>query len=188
MFSHAKASFQWMSTFFRLRSIPWCLFPPYERIVRSRALHASAQPRIMPLPDNRDEEAGDSDDSDQSFLNWGPNRKALQKPVASNLRQVVPTQKGMRRGPTLGVEAPNRDSSANAKFGTRLLSAEPITSRPFTRHHDIDNPVRQYTPDNNVHKATVTRPTWGENQRPRSQDSGVGLYRQLLANNSSSWE
>src|SRR5882757_10001113 len=131
----------------------------------------------MPLPDDdEDEEAGDSDDSDRkskmSFSYWGADKITLQKPVTSKPRQVVPIQNGVRRGPTSGITTYNRESSANAKFGTRLLSAEPIVAppRPSSRRTGAVTPVRRPTIDdtNNVVKATVTRPAWNENPRSTS--------------------
>ena len=152
------------------RSVPWrlCLF--CERVVRSRALHASVQPRIMPLPDDdEEEEAGDSDDSDRkskmSFSYWGADKITLQKPVTSKPRQVTPTQNGVRKGPTSGITTYNRESSANAKFGTRLLSAEPIASRSSSRRNGAVTPVRRPPLDDTVVKATITRPARNENPR-----------------------
>ena len=208
-------------------SVSWRLDSSRDRVVRSRTLHASVQPRIMPLPDDdEDEEAGDSDDSDRkskmSFSYWGADKITLQKPVTSKPRQVVPTQNGVRRGPTSGITTYNRESSANAKFGTRLLSIEPTVAppRPSSRRTGAITPARRPAPDdNNVVKATVTRPAWNENPRSTStpvpkrqrnlskpnavvatrtpnnnsttrlsspsEDSGVGMYRQVLANDPS---
>jgi hypothetical protein len=98
--------------------------------VRSRTLHASVQPRIMPLPDDdEDEEAGDSDDSDRkskmSFSYWGADKITLQKPVTTKPRQVLPPPRmaSARDTHAKRITTYNRESSANAKFGTRLLSA-----------------------------------------------------------------
>ena len=227
LLSHVKASFQWMSVLFYLLLISWRLRSPCGRVVRSRTLHASVQPRIMPLPDDdEDEEAGDSDDSDRkskmSFSYWGADKITLQKPVTAKPRQVVPTQNGMRRGPTSGITTYNRESSANAKFGTRLLSAESnaLPPRPSSRRTGALPPSRRpLIDDTTAVKATVTRPAWNENPRSTStpepkrqrnlsrpgpvvatrtpnnnsttklsspsEDSGVGMYRQVLANDPS---
>ena len=227
LFNHVKVLSRWMSALFRFRSISWRLDSPCDRVVRSRTLHASVQPRIMPLPDDdEDEEAGDSDDSDRkskmSFSYWGADKITLQKPVTSKPRQVVPTQNGVRRGPTSGITTYNRESSANAKFGTRLLSVESTVAppRPSSRRTGAVTPARRPgLDDTNVVKATVTRPAWNENPRSTStpvpkrqrnlskpnavvatrtpnnnsttklsspsEDSGVGMYRQVLANDPS---
>lgn len=148
-----------------------------DEVVRSRALHASVQPRIMPLPDDdEDEEAGDSDDSDRkskmSFSYWGADKITLQKPVPPKPRQVVSTQNGMRRGPA-GITTYNRESSANAKFGTRLLSADSVFAppRPSSRRNGAATPVRRPPLEDTVVKATITRPAWNEN--PRSTSTSV---------------
>ena len=224
LFSHVKVLSQWMSSSPHFRSPLRRSCSSSDRVVRSRTLHVSVQPRIMPLPDDdEDEEAGDSDDSDRkskmSFSYWGADKITLQKPVTSKPRQVVPTQNGMRRGPTSGITTYNRESSANAKFGTRLLSAEPTTAppRPSSRRTGALTPVRRPIIDDTAAvKATVTRPAWNENPRSTStpvpkrqrntskpnavvatrtpnnnsttrlsspsEDSGVGMYRQALAN------
>ena len=179
----------------------------------------------MPLPDDdEDEEAGDSDDSDRrskmSFSYWGADKITLQKPVTSMPRQVTPSQNGVRKGVMPGITTYNRESSANAKFGTRLLSAESIVPRPSSRRNGAVTPVRRPTlDDTTVVKATITRPAWNENPRSTStpmpkrqrntskpnavvatrtpnnnsttklsspsEDSGVGMYRQVLANDPS---
>ena len=200
----------------------WRLCLSYGRVVRSRALHASVQPRIMPLPDDdEDEEAGDSDDSDRkskmSFSYWGADKITLQKPITSKPRQVTPSQNGQRKGATSGITTYNRESSANAKFGTRLLSAEPIAARSSSRRNGAITPVRRPTMDDTVVKSTITRTARSDNPRSTStpvpkrqrtpskpnavvatrtpnnnsttklsspsEDSGVGMYRQALANN-----
>jgi len=177
----------------------------------------------MPLPDDdEDEEAGDSDDSDRkskmSFSYWGADKITFQKPVTSKPRQIVPTQNGIRRGPTSRITTYNRESSVNAKFGTRLLSAEPLTAPPSRRTSAV-TPVRRPLIDDTAVKPTVTRPVWNENppstsspvpkhqsntsepgavvttRTPNnnsatglsspSEGSGVGMYRQALANDPS---
>jgi len=225
--NHVKVLSRWTSALFHFRPVSGRLDSRCDRVVRSRTLHASVQPRIMPLPDDdEDEEAGDSDDSDRkskmSFSYWGADKITLQKPVTSKPRQIVPTQNGVRRGPTSGITTYNRESSANAKFGTRLLSVEPTVAppRPSSRRTGAVTPVRRPPPDDTtVVKATVTRPAWNENPRStstpvpgrrrnlsrpnaviatrtptnnsttklssQSEDSGVGMYRQALANDPS---
>ena len=178
----------------------------------------------MPLPDDdEDGEAGESDDSDRkskmSFSYWGADKITLQKPITSKPRQVTPSQNGQRKGATSGITTYNRESSANAKFGTRLLSADLPAARSTSRRNGAVTPVRRPTMDDTVVKATITRTARNENPRSTStpvpvpkrqrtpskpnavvatrtpnnnsttklsspsEDSGVGMYRQALANN-----
>jgi hypothetical protein len=183
--------------------------------VRSRAQAHTSQPRIVPLPDD-DEDDGDSDDSDKkskmSFSYWGADKVTVQKPVLKGRIGHI------RRG---GAAASyGRESSANAKFGTRLVSGDGSPSgRPGSRRTQITTPTLRRPPQvdegPNYAKATVTRPAWDTSTRPQgqqppskrtrntsqtsaatkvavpskligspapSEDSGVGLYRQMLAN------
>lgn len=183
-------------------------------VARTRA-QVSAQPRIIPLPDD-DEDDGDmdSDDSDRkskmSFSYWGADKVTVQKPIIKG-RVGVPPRRGGSQGASYG-----RESSANAKFGTRLVSGDTLTptARPASRRTQ-GTPV---TRREDLTKATVTRPEWNTSTRPvpvanntakrtrnisqtsgapraaagtpakamaspaPSEDSGVGLYRQMLAN------
>ncbi|KAF7305117.1 DH domain-containing protein [Mycena kentingensis (nom. inval.)] len=199
-----------------------------EDVARSRAqVH---QPRIVPMPDD-DEEAGDSDDSDRkskmSFSYWGADKITVQKPVIKP-RGAVPVP---RRGGGSG-SAYGRESSANAKFGTRLVSSAESspTPRPASRRtQGAATPVsRRPAADDsavNYAKSTITpvKPEWNTStksqspapgKRPRnisqtsaavsstraanaiaiakgvsspapSEDSGVGMYRQLIAQDAS---
>ncbi|KAF5380934.1 hypothetical protein D9615_003888 [Tricholomella constricta] len=183
-----------------------------EDVVRSRTL-AQTQPRIVPLPAD-DEDGNDSDDSDKkskmSFSYWGADKVTVQKPM---IKGRVPMNS--RRG---GAAASyGRESSANAKFGTRLVSNDNSPNqRPSSRRTQAVTPTSRRAPpmdDSNYAKATVTRPAWGAgagspapppSKRSRntsqtsastrvaipakalgspapSEDSGVGLYRQMLA-------
>ena len=123
----------------------------------------------MPLPDD-DEEASDSDDSGRkskmSFSYWGADKITLRKPVTAKQRRALTTQNGIRRGPTSSVTTYNWESSANAKFGTRLLSAESnaLPPRPSSRRTGALPPSRQPLIDDTIAvKATVARPAWSEN-------------------------
>lgn len=203
----------------------------------------------MPLPDDDDDEddeddGGDSDDSDRrskmSFSYWGADKVTLQKPIVKP-RQA--TGNGARRGgpPT----SYGRESSANAKFGTRLVSVGDNPSggaRPASRRTQAGTPsIRRPAQSDEGHsvKATITRaerdraerdrPEWNASTRaavtpiPRrertrntsttstatrtptnaapaaasasttsklaspapSEDSGVGFYRTIIAQNPS---
>jgi hypothetical protein len=189
-----------------------------EDVVRSRAqVHSGIQPRIVPLPDD-DEDGVESDDSDKkskmSFSYWGADKVTIQKPAPR------PRQSGVRRGTYIGSSSYGRESSANAKFGTRLLSTDaPNGTRPASRRTQGTPVPRRLPPpdDGQSVKATVTRPAWDSSPRSPviapmptkrtrntsqtstatrtpinklpspapSEDSGVGLYRQMLAHDPS---
>ncbi|KAJ6502607.1 hypothetical protein C8R45DRAFT_626021 [Mycena sanguinolenta] len=187
-----------------------------EDVARSRAqVH---QPRIVPMPDDDEDREIDSDDSDRkskmSFSYWGADKITVQKPVIKG-RTGGPTPRRGGAGSSYG-----RESSANAKFGTRLVSGDSSpTPRPASRRTAGTPTSRRPTDDSNVNyaKSTITpaRPEWNRSPvpgataakpRPRntsqtsaavsatrlanakglaspapSEDSGVGLYRQMLA-------
>ncbi|EIW85022.1 Dbl-like domain-containing protein [Coniophora puteana RWD-64-598 SS2] len=216
-------------------------------VVRSKnEAHSSitTQPRIVPLPDDDDDD-GDSDDSDKkskmSFSYWGADKVTLQKPVLKPKNPASVPRRSTPGGPSYG-----RESSANAKFGNRLLSPDHTASphRPGSRRTQTATPSARSRPsatatasataaaaaatdDSQSMKATVSRPAWDTStraasipanastttKRPRqtsqtstmarpavvasaqsrekeakpqvspaaSEDSGVGLYRQLVA-------
>jgi len=149
-----------------------------------------------------------------SFSYWGADKVTVQKP----LHKPRPGLPGTRRN----AGAPSayaRESSANAKFGTRLVSSDNSSpsSRAGSRRNHTPVGRRPHTSDEGHSvKATVTRPAWDTStrsqmigapatKRPRntsqtnrtaatakalaspapSEDSGVGLYRQILAQNPS---
>ncbi|KAG6854629.1 hypothetical protein C0991_004231 [Blastosporella zonata] len=187
-----------------------------EDVVRSRA-QAQTQPRIVPLPADDEEDDNDSDDSDRkskmSFSYWGADKVTVQKPLIKT--RVSPNSR--RGGATTSY---GRESSANAKFGTRLMSGDSTTAiRPSSRRTQAATPTsrRPTTLDDNSNyaKATITRPAWGagagspappSSKRSRntsqtsaatrvaipakpvtpvpSEDSGVGFYRQYIAQDS----
>ncbi|KAJ7632562.1 hypothetical protein FB45DRAFT_507224 [Roridomyces roridus] len=193
-----------------------------EDVARSRAqVH---QPRIVPLPDDDEDGGVESDDSDRkskmSFSYWGADKITVQKPVVKGRTGPAPRRGGS--GSSYG-----RESSANAKFGTRLVSGDSSpTPRPASRRTQAGTPSARRptaTDDSNVNyaKSTITRPDWNTStrspppstaasKRPRntsqtsaavsstrlanakglaspapSEDSGVGLYRQMLAHDPS---
>ena len=133
----------------------------------------------MPLPDNDESEDGDgsdgSDDSDRktrvTSSTWGGDKITFQKPVTVRPRQVVPNWLGSRR--TTGITTYNRDSSTDAKFGTRLSSSAAVAVPPHVG-------TRRWSPE-----STQSRPSWKKdpsaNLLSRREDSDVGLYRQVLA-------
>ncbi|TFK54995.1 Dbl homology domain-containing protein [Heliocybe sulcata] len=207
-----------------------------EDVVRSKAqqYHSGApQPRIVPMPDDDEEDkANDSDDSDRkskmSFSYWGADKITIQKPVVKPKPMVTPAAR--RASPSMST-AYARESSANAKFGTRLMDS-PNPVRPASRRTQ-GTPAGRTTPaarrqpaseDAPTVKSTVTRdparPAWVGSTRSGtatptgakrvrnisqtsaatkatvtsnkslaspapSEDSGVGMYRQIMAQNPS---
>ncbi|KAJ6496622.1 hypothetical protein C8R47DRAFT_1263497 [Mycena vitilis] len=192
-----------------------------EDVARSRNQVHTNQPRIVPLPDDDEDGGAESDDSDRkskmSFSYWGADKITVQKPIIKG-RAPIPRRGGA--GSSYG-----RESSANAKFGTRLVSGDTSpTPRPASRRTQAGTPTARRpaaSDDSNVNyaKSTITpaRPEWntstrspapaaGAAKRTRnisqtsaavsstrlanakglaspapSEDSGVGLYRQMLA-------
>ncbi|KAI0306513.1 Dbl-like domain-containing protein [Multifurca ochricompacta] len=201
-----------------------------EDVVRSRAqIHSAVQPRVVPMPDDDEDGGGDSDDSDRkskmSFSYWGADKITLQKPMVKH--RAIPGGLVTRRtGPTIPTGY-SRESSANAKFGSRLVSASAdssaSTARPSSRRTVTTPTGRRLAASDEGHsvKVTVTRPAWdGSTRTPvtsvqstkrsrntsqnsaatrttitpsnkvlaspaPSEDSGVGLYRQMMANDPS---
>ena len=139
-------------------------------VVRSRHHSVNQQPRIVPLPDDDEDDDNDSDDSDKkskmSFSYWGADKITVQKPVIKG-RLGASTR---RSSP---VASYGRESSANAKFGTRLISADhyPSAHRPGSRK-TVNTPVSrrlavpptEETP--NYAKATITRSAWDSSTKP----------------------
>ncbi|KAI5122062.1 hypothetical protein M0805_006046 [Coniferiporia weirii] len=211
-----------------------------DDVVRSRATVHSGTPTghssLMP-PEEEDDE-NDSSDSDRkskmSFSYWGADKVTIHKP--KNRAAVTANRKG-----SLTPLGYSRESSANAKFGTRLVSPDGPQNhpqnhphhhhhhhhpRPASRRTQAATPVSRrpaYSEDNHsMAKSTVTgttRPAWDGSTRAGtttpissrtrarnisqtstsgarannnkllaspapSEDSGVGLYRQLMAQDS----
>ena len=193
-------------------------------MVRSRAqIHSAVQPRIVPMPDDDEDCEIDSDDSDRkskmSFSYWGADKITLQKPIAK--QRQIPGGLGTRRNGPIVPSGYSRESSANAKFGHRLVSADSSAARPSSRRTVTPSgrrPAPSASDEGHSIKVTVTRPAWdGSTRTPAtsvqsakrsrntsqnsaatrtttaptnkllsspapSEDSGVGLYRQMMAN------
>ncbi|TBU35846.1 hypothetical protein BD311DRAFT_801430 [Dichomitus squalens] len=144
-----------------------------EDVVKSRQqVHSGVQPRIVPMPTEEEEEAAnDSDDSDRkskmSFSYWGADKVTLQKPI---VKPKPPPVNGGRRTAT-PTTAYARESSANAKFGTRLVQDAPHhVPRPASRRTGSTPVNRKVTPhsdEGHSVKVTVTRerPTWDSSTR-----------------------
>ncbi|KAH9857010.1 Dbl domain-containing protein [Lenzites betulinus] len=147
-----------------------------EDVVRSRQqVHSGVQPRLVPMPDD-DEEGAESDDSDRkskmSFSYWGADKVTLQKPVV--VKPKAPPSNGARRQPqgASATTAYARESSANAKFGTRLVSTEVTNApRPASRRTQATPTNRKVTPhsdEGHSMKVTITRehrPGWDSSTR-----------------------
>ena len=153
-----------------------------DSVARSKAqVHSSNQPKIVPLP-NEDEDGADSDDSDRkskmSFSYWGADKVTVQKPVG----KARPGAASVRRNGVGGPSAYARESSANAKFGTRLVSAEhlsPQARAASRRTHTPSAGRRPLTGDDASHavKATVTRPAWDMSTRSHGSTTPVQAKR-----------
>lgn len=155
-----------------------------------------------------------------SFSYWGADKITVQKPIIKGRAPIAPRRGG-------GSSSYGRESSANAKFGNRLVSGESSsqTPRPTTSTgRRTVTPTSRRPPQSasedgpNYAKATITRPAWDTSTRSQlatpvpskrsrntsqtgsttrvatakalaspapSEDSGVGLYRQMLANDPS---
>jgi hypothetical protein len=192
-------------------------------VVRSKAeAHSTNKPKIIPLPDE-DEDGDDSDDSDKkskmSFSYWGADKITLQKPVFKPKQHA---NGGSTRRVSPGGTSYGRESSANAKFGTRLLSGDQVSlsTRPASRRTQATPSTKtRVNPSDDSHsvRATGARPAWDTSTRSHaanaliakrqrqtsqsstgaratttttnkpqlspvaSEDSGVNLYRQLVA-------
>lgn len=175
------------------------------------------------MPDDDEDGGCDSDDSDRkskmSFSYWGADKITLQKPMAKH--RPVPGGPGTRRNGPAVPTGYSRESSANAKFGSRLVSADSSTGgRPSSRRNAAtpSSGRRPVTSDEHSVKVTITRPAWdGSTRTPAtsvqstkrsrntsqnsaatrttttpsnkilaspapSEDSGVGFYNQMMAN------
>lgn len=202
-----------------------------EEIERARVQSITSPSGEGSKLDEQEEDGNETDESDRkskmSFSYWGADKVTLSAPRGKGR----PAVRGARRGQVPSSYA-NRESSAHAKFGSRLVAAsEPSSSvsgsRPASRRQQ---PGVRRTPApseeggaSNTSRATMTplpRPAWststkagspipganpsstaiskrtrtlsagGGQQPPRlqnkpstapSEDSGIGLYRQLVA-------
>jgi len=151
-----------------------------------------------------------------SFSYWGADKITVQKPL---IKPRIGSHNGGRRGPQGLPSSYGRESSANAKFGSRLVSGDsPSPSPRAASRRTQPAPISRKTPHSDeCHsaKATVTRPAWDTSTRSQlaatpipkrtrnisqtsaaarvaatakalaspapSEDSGVGLYRQMMA-------
>ena len=147
----------------------------------------------MTKEEEKDEE-NDSSDSDRkskmSFSYWGADKATIPKPAVKSRQTSNSSRKG-----ALSPLGYGRESSANAKFGTRLLNPDFSHShpRPASRRTQATPTSRRFANSEDGHSTTratvtTTRPTWDSStravtttpmsSRPRtrntSQTSGVG--------------
>ncbi|KAI0028120.1 hypothetical protein K488DRAFT_10145, partial [Vararia minispora EC-137] len=182
----------------------------------------SSQPRIIPMPEDDEDGGADSDDSDRkskmSFSYWGADKITLQKPL---MKPKAPGAGAARRPGQASVTGYSRESSANAKFGSRLVAVESAHAgrrahTPATAAARSRSRVGMQSDDGHsaAVKVTVTRPDWNGSTRATStptptatkrarntsqnsaakpklvsspapsEDSGVGLYRQIMSKDS----
>lgn len=163
-----------------------------EDVVRSKTeAHSSNQPRVVPLPDDDDDD-NDSDDSDKkskmSFSYWGADKITLQKPV---LKPRQPVVGGTSRRISPSGSSYGRESSANAKFGSRLVSGDQMTPamRAATKRAPTVASTRtRVNPSDDSHsvRATVTRPAWGTGTRPNPGNNPPKRQRQTSQTSASS--
>ncbi|KAI3602889.1 hypothetical protein WG66_011164 [Moniliophthora roreri] len=138
-----------------------------EDVVRSRTQVGEAQPRILPTPDDdEDDDSGaDSDFSTKARISssyWGADKVTIQKPP------IKPRATNARGG---GGPNYSRESSANAKFGTRLVSGghSGTTPRPASRRTAA-------TPtSSNTVNPTGPRPDWNSNTSAATSRRAIAL-------------
>jgi hypothetical protein len=110
------------------------------------------------MPDDDEDGGIDSDDSDRkskmSFSYWGADKITLQKPMPTKQRPG-PGGLGTRRGPIV-PSGYSRESSANAKFGHRLVSADSSAARPSSRRTVTPSGRRPAAPSDEGHSIKVT--------------------------------
>ena len=140
------------------------------------------------MPDD-DEDGSDSDDSDRkskmSFSYWGADKVTLQKP---NVRPRPVAGNGARRG--VAATSYGRESSANAKFGTRLVAADHANGvRPASRRANTTptsrRPTQAQSDEGHAVRATVTRerPAWDTSTRaPAGSTTAAGQKRERMRN------
>ncbi|KZV90404.1 Dbl homology domain-containing protein [Exidia glandulosa HHB12029] len=215
-------------------------------ITRTRALSNAGPGDVPQLPEeDEDEEDGgaESDESDRkskmSFSYWGADRVTLTTPrpkpgvsARGGRGGLSTTGTGVGRRAQIPSSYTNRESSANAKFGTRLVNSPDSAAsgpRPASRRQQATGtsassrrtPVPSASDDGDERttmrstKTPIQRPAWSGSTRittaapnpspaktrartpstsaatpPRlqskpstaaSEDSGIGLYRQLVA-------
>ncbi|THH33956.1 hypothetical protein EUX98_g224 [Antrodiella citrinella] len=152
-----------------------------EDVVRSRQqVHSGIhQPRIVPLPDD-DEDGGESDDSDKkskmSFSYWGADKVTLQKPI------VKPRQ--MSATPTARRTATHSDEGHSAAVKVTVTRSDRPAWNDSTRAviTPTQKRARNVSQTSAVTATKTSAVVAGKLSSPApSEDSGVGFYRNLIA-------
>ncbi|KIY50923.1 Dbl homology domain-containing protein [Fistulina hepatica ATCC 64428] len=130
-----------------------------DEVIRSRTQATmSVQPRIVPMPDDDEDKGVESDDSDRkskmSFSYWGADKVTVQKPAVRG--RVPPRGRG-------GAVSYGRESSANAKFGSRLVSNDSTSPRPTSRRTQVISPSSRKMQSEDGHGSASSRPGWNSN-------------------------
>jgi hypothetical protein len=133
----------------------------------------------MPLPEDDDEKDNDSDDSDKkskmSFSYWGADKMTVVQ------RPVLKTRMGANPRKGLAMASYQRVSSANAKFGTRLLS-DSASPRPVSRRTMQGPTIRRPDDGPNYARSTATRPAWDQGSRTTTPASVKSRARNTSQN------
>ncbi|KAG9094234.1 hypothetical protein FS749_012850 [Ceratobasidium sp. UAMH 11750] len=135
-----------------------------EDIGRSR--YNEGGPRIVPMRDHdekdEDEDGADSDDSDRkskmSFSYWGADRITVQPTVRGPTGGRVPVRR-LPGAPSSFMRDARTESSANAKFGTRLRESSTGTERQESRASD--RPGSRQTASRAAGRRVGEKPAWG---------------------------
>ena len=120
------------------------------------------------MQDDDDRRGDDSDDSYKkskvSFSYWGADKITVQKPM---LKGRALAGINVRKGNI--TASYGRESSANTKFGTRLVSdGSSHSHRPSSRRQTSTPTSRRPAPSEegpNYARATITRPAWDASTR-----------------------
>ena len=138
-----------------------------------------------------------------SFSYWGADKVTVQKStVMKKNRLPASTRGGLRsgrRGSPLGTAAYGRESSANAKFGTRLVADDSPAklggTRPTSRRHGpVTSPTGSRRPSNHTEESATTtksavtkRPAWDGSTRttPSAPAAATATARRPRANSHS---
>ncbi|KAG9101670.1 hypothetical protein FRC06_002735 [Ceratobasidium sp. 370] len=135
-----------------------------EDIGRSR--YNEGGPRIVPMRDHderdEDEDGADSDESDRkskmSFSYWGADRITVQPTVRGPTGGRVPVRR-LPGAPSSYMRDVRTESSANAKFGTRLRESSAGAERQESRASD--RPGSRQTASRAAGRRVAEKPAWG---------------------------
>ncbi|KAG8733195.1 hypothetical protein FRC12_018955 [Ceratobasidium sp. 428] len=148
-----------------------------EDIGRSR--NNEGGPLIIPMrdPDERDEDDGaDSDESDRkskmSFSYWGADRITVQPTVRGPAGGRVPVRR-IPGAPSAYMRDARTESSANAKFGTRLRESS-TGSGERQESRASERPGSRQTASRAAGKRVAEKPAWGAISTSTTAIAGAG--------------